>query len=96
MASEDVPGLALALIDEGRIVHVAAYGLRNVERDLPLERDTVMYAASLTKTAVAYLVLQLVDEAASSSTLRSIPTWRSRCPNTRTTPTSPATNAGAA
>lgn len=61
MASEDVKGMALALIDRGQIVHVAAYGLRNVERGLPLETNTVMYGASLTKTAFAYMVLQLVD-----------------------------------
>jgi CubicO group peptidase (beta-lactamase class C family) len=62
MAQEDVKGMALALIDDGQVVHIAAYGHRNVERDLPLQTDTVMYGASLTKTAVAYRVLQLVDE----------------------------------
>ena len=62
MTAEDVKGLALAVIDDGTIVHVAAYGQRNVERGLPLETDTVMYGASLTKTAFAYMVLQLVDE----------------------------------
>ncbi len=62
MASADVKGLALAVIDGGEVVHVAAYGMRSVERGLPLEADTVMYAASLTKAAVAVLVLQLVDE----------------------------------
>jgi CubicO group peptidase (beta-lactamase class C family) len=62
MASEDVKGMALALIEHGETVHIAAYGYRNVERGLPLETDTVMYGASLTKTAFAYMVLQLVDE----------------------------------
>lgn len=62
MAQEDVKGLALALIDGGEIVHVAAYGLRSVERGLPLETDSVMYGASLTKAAVAVLALQLVEE----------------------------------
>ena len=62
MAAEDVKGLALAVIDDGAVVHVAAYGQRNVERGLPLETDTVMYGASLTKTAFASMVLQLVDE----------------------------------
>lgn len=62
MANEDVKGMALALIDEGAVVHVAAYGHRNVERDLALETDTIMYGASLTKTAFVYMVLQLVDE----------------------------------
>jgi len=62
MASEDVKGLAIAVIDDGEIQHVASYGYRNVERELPLETDTIMYGASLTKAAFAYMVLQLVDE----------------------------------
>ncbi len=62
MAAQDVKGLALAVIDSGRVVHVAAFGHANVERGLPLTTDTVMYGASLTKTAFAYLILQLVDE----------------------------------
>lgn len=62
MAREDVKGLALAVIDNGEVMKVAAYGWRNVEKRLPLTTDTVMYGASLTKTAIAYLTLQLVDE----------------------------------
>ncbi len=62
MARDRVNGMALAVIDGGRVVHVAAYGHRNVERDLPLTPETVMYGASLTKAAFAYMVLQLVDE----------------------------------
>lgn len=62
MKREGVVGMALAVVGDGRIVHVAAYGHRNLERDLPLTTSTVMYGASLTKTAVAWMVLQLVDE----------------------------------
>lgn len=62
MASQDAKGMALAVIDNGEIVHVAAYGHANVAENRPLQTDTVMYGASLTKTAVAYFVLQLVDE----------------------------------
>jgi CubicO group peptidase (beta-lactamase class C family) len=62
MARENVQGLALAVITGGKVAHVAAYGLRNVERNLPLTTDTIMYGASLTKTAFAYMLLQLVDE----------------------------------
>jgi len=62
MAREKVQGLAVAVIDGGKVVHVAAYGHRNVARGLPLTRDTLMYGASLTKAAFAYLLLQLVDE----------------------------------
>ena len=57
-----VPGLALALIADGKPVYVKAYGLRSVEKQQPLQTDTVMYAASLTKLVFAYTVMQLVDE----------------------------------
>lgn len=62
MASEQVVGMAVAVIDAGKVVHVNAYGLRNREKNLPLETDTIMYGASLTKVAFAYMVMQLVDE----------------------------------
>jgi CubicO group peptidase (beta-lactamase class C family) len=62
MQRERVQGLALAIIESGKVMHVRAYGRRNVKRDLPLTTDTVMYGASLTKTAFAYMVMQLVDE----------------------------------
>ncbi len=62
MAREDVKGMAVAVIDNGEIVHVAAYGKRNVEKNLPLQTDTIMYGASVTKAAFAYMVMQLVDE----------------------------------
>lgn len=62
MASEDVAGLALAVIDDGQVAHVAAYGVRDLARGRPLDADTVMYAASLAKTAFAYTVLQLAAE----------------------------------
>ncbi len=60
MQRENVQGLALALIDNGAVTRVAAYGKRNAT--LPLTTDTIMYGASLTKTAFAYMLLQLVDE----------------------------------
>ena len=62
MASEQVPGLGVALIRNGRVTFVKAYGQRNVKQKLPLKTDTVMYGASLTKATFAYFVMQLVDE----------------------------------
>lgn len=62
MARENVQGLALAVIDRGQVASVKAYGKRNAERGLPLTPQTVMYGASLTKAAFAYMLLQLVDE----------------------------------
>ncbi|MBQ5940841.1 serine hydrolase [Massilia sp. AB1] len=62
MRREQIQGLALAVIEDGKVVKLASYGKRNVERNLPLETGTIMYGASLTKSAFAYMVLQLVDE----------------------------------
>lgn len=61
MAADRINGLAVAVVEDGRIHHVAAFGRRNAAGD-PLQDDTVMYGASLTKAAFAYMVLQLVDE----------------------------------
>src|SRR4026207_848262 len=43
-------GMAIAVIDDGRVVAAKGYGARNAQGD-PLQTDTVMYGASLTKTA---------------------------------------------
>lgn len=61
MAAAHVPGLALAILEDGEPAYEAAYGVRNAA-GAPLTVDTVMYAASLTKTAFAYAVMTLVDE----------------------------------
>ena len=60
MAATGAKGIAIAVIDKGQVAHVLSYGSRNAAGD-PLELDSIMYGASLTKTAFAYLVLQLVD-----------------------------------
>ncbi len=62
LSATGAKGLALAVIEDGRVVTTRAHGLRNA-RGEPLRTDTVMYGASLTKTVFAYLVAQLVDEA---------------------------------
>lgn len=62
MKLENVRGLALAIIKGGEVSYVAAFGWRNSEKRLKLTTDTIMYGASLTKTAFAYMVLQHVDE----------------------------------
>ncbi len=62
MAEAHVNGLAMAVIEDGRVAFVRTWGRRSVEPSLPLGPDTVMYGASLTKLVFAYMALQLVDE----------------------------------
>lgn len=54
-------GMAVAVIDHGKVGYVQSYGIRNAGGD-PLTTNTVMYGASLTKTVFAYTVMQLVDQ----------------------------------
>ncbi len=61
MTSTHAKGMAVAVIDQGKVGYVQAYGVRNAKGD-PLGTDTVMYGASLTKTVFAYTVMQLVDQ----------------------------------
>ena len=61
MQAAHARGMALAVIDDGKVVHVAAYGERNAAGE-PLRTDTVMYAASLTKMAFGHLVAQLAQD----------------------------------
>jgi CubicO group peptidase (beta-lactamase class C family) len=61
MTSTHAHGMAVAVIDHGKVGYVQSYGIRNAKGD-PLTTDTVMYGASLTKTVFAYTVMQLVDQ----------------------------------
>src|SRR4029453_5837555 len=54
-------GLPIAVIQNGRIPFVQAFGERNAKGE-PLTTDTIMYGASLTKAVFAYTVMQLVEE----------------------------------
>jgi CubicO group peptidase (beta-lactamase class C family) len=61
MAESGARGLAVAVIDNGRIASVQAFGDRNATGD-PLNVDTIMYGASITKAVFAYTVMQLAEE----------------------------------
>jgi CubicO group peptidase (beta-lactamase class C family) len=61
MAQTGAKGVAVALIDKGKVVSVRTYGVRNAKGD-PLQADTIMYGASLTKAVFGYLVTQLAAE----------------------------------
>ncbi len=61
MQETGAKGLALGVIDGGQVSQVSVYGYRNAA-GAPLETNSIMYGASLTKMAFAYMVLQLVDE----------------------------------
>lgn len=62
MREAHVTGLALAILNDNKVVYVKGFGFRNREEQKPLTENTVMYGASLTKAVFAYMVMQLVAE----------------------------------
>jgi CubicO group peptidase (beta-lactamase class C family) len=64
MQAAHVTGAGVALFHRGEIVYLKAYGLRDTEKKLPLTTDSVMTAASLTKSAFATVVMRLVQRGA--------------------------------
>ena len=60
MAATRAKGIAIAVIDKGQVAHVLSYGSRNAAGDSAGTRQHHVWCV-LTKTAFAYLVLQLVD-----------------------------------
>jgi len=62
MRAANVPGLAVAILNDRKVAYVHAFGERDRDRHLPLTIDSVMAAASLSKAAFACLVMQLVEE----------------------------------
>jgi CubicO group peptidase (beta-lactamase class C family) len=57
-----VTGAQLAVIDRGRLVWSAAYGLRRKNPDLPMTRTTTTWAASITKSVFSTYVMHLVEQ----------------------------------
>ncbi len=57
-----VPGVAIAVVDRGRLAWSRGFGVRNILTRDPVRDDTLFEAASMTKPVFAYAVMRLVDE----------------------------------
>jgi CubicO group peptidase (beta-lactamase class C family) len=64
MKETKVTGASIAILNDGKIVHLKAYGFRDLKNRRALTQDSVMSAASFTKAVFAYMVMQLVQEGA--------------------------------
>src|SRR2546422_4644381 len=62
MERRHIPGLALAVARNGKIVKVRGYGIANLEHDVPVTPDTVFELASVTKQFTATAIMLLVEE----------------------------------
>jgi CubicO group peptidase (beta-lactamase class C family) len=62
MAKLAVPGVAIGLIDGGRVVFEGGLGVKALGRPAPVDADTLFIAASNTKALTTLLLAELVDE----------------------------------
>lgn len=62
MAHAHIPGAAVAILRQGRIEKLAAYGTASLESGSPVTPDTPFQIASSTKLFTGVLLLQLVEE----------------------------------
>ena len=60
MQATDANGLAIAVIDGGRVASVQTFGVRNAKGE-PLTPQTIMYGASLTKAVFGYWTAMQAD-----------------------------------
>src|ERR1700674_557971 len=62
MHAARVTGAGIAILNDGKIVYLKTYGFRDLKNSRPLTPSSVMSAASFSKVAFAYMVMQLVQE----------------------------------
>jgi CubicO group peptidase (beta-lactamase class C family) len=56
-----VTGAQIAVMDRGQLAWSLAFGLRRRDPELPMDRETTTWAASITKSVFATYVMQLVE-----------------------------------
>lgn len=62
LREREVPGLALAILEKGRIIKARGYGLANVEHGVPVKSETVFQSASVGKQFTAAVILLLAQD----------------------------------
>lgn len=60
--SGDVPGASALVFIDGQVVYQNTFGLRDIERNDPIELDTVFRIYSMTKPITSALIMDLVEE----------------------------------
>jgi CubicO group peptidase (beta-lactamase class C family) len=62
LKEQKIPGAALAVVNDGRIVKTEGYGLENVELDVPVKPATIFQTGSVGKQFASMAVMMLVEE----------------------------------
>jgi CubicO group peptidase (beta-lactamase class C family) len=62
MKTQQIPGVSVAVVKEGKILLVRGYGLANVEHQVPAKPETIFQSGSTGKQFTATAVMMLVEE----------------------------------
>ena len=62
MEEQQIPGLAVAVVQNGELVKIQGYGLANVELEVPVTADTIFQTGSVAKQFTAAGILLLAEE----------------------------------
>ena len=62
MQENHIPGLSIAVVQEGKIILTKGYGLSNLELSTPVTENSVFAIYSITKTFTAVATMMLVEE----------------------------------
>jgi CubicO group peptidase (beta-lactamase class C family) len=57
-----IPGAAVALVHEGRVIFSQCYGYADTQKKVPITEDTYFMVGSLTKSFTALAVLKLIEQ----------------------------------
>lgn len=61
-AALEVPGVAVAIVEDGEVVFSAGFGKRDVEKDLPVDEHTLFAIGSSSKAFTTFVLSTLVDQ----------------------------------
>jgi D-alanyl-D-alanine carboxypeptidase len=61
MTARRIPGLSLAVVQRGRVIKAAGYGVASLELEVPATRDTVYEIGSISKQITANAILLLAE-----------------------------------
>ncbi|HET6979273.1 MAG TPA: serine hydrolase domain-containing protein [Pyrinomonadaceae bacterium] len=62
MQIQQIPGVALAIVKDGKVVLARGYGLANVEHQVPVKPETIFQSGSTGKQFTATAVMMLMEE----------------------------------
>ena len=62
MKAAHIPGVAIAVIKDGKPVKLRGYGFSNIELETPVTPDSVFFIGSLSKQIIAVATLKLIED----------------------------------